>query len=500
MSDALVIFVRETLTDEELTVGDLFIPFEIRRRCEGKFSEIIFSIPKGYGGLLNDIGIVRESHDIAFWKSLLHLYDHENFSLVQADAWFVDPEVLAEMMDLHRKYLAEFTFSENIPSGIGGEILSRTLIESLPDPGEGTKILTVSQAVKANINQFDVEIFYKDPDIRAKRIDFLAADPRERRIMQNIITERQSISPSSSEISYPSYAQAAETIDAHPEVLYAAPSYYEIEISSKSNHQTIYSVRPYISRAAQEMDPHLFSNLISEADSFKLPYSIAFVGGEPLLHSSFQTITRRALESSFLKTLIIETDGLLADDSFCAFLRHVNDPRIKVIVECCGYDEKSYLSIHGADCFLNVEKNIMELSGILNSDDQKGLYVQIMKINETEPFLDQYYDFWEGRKQNILLQKQNTWLDLAQDRRYYDLSPIERIPCWHLQRDLYITSDGEIPYCKQDVLCKASSSCSKSSLPEIWNSRKEEFVRNYRRTLTEKIDCASCDEWYTFNL
>ena len=128
MSNALVIFVQDKIRDEQLTIEDCSIPLAIKSRCESLFDTVYFSIPKEYRGVLNEIGVVRQSHDIAFWKSLLKDTDHDLFALVQADAWFLDPAVLSEMIDLHRKYISEFTFSENLPEGIGGEIMSRSLI------------------------------------------------------------------------------------------------------------------------------------------------------------------------------------------------------------------------------------------------------------------------------------------------------------------------------------------------------------------------------------
>ena len=105
------------------------------------------------------------------------------------------------------------------------------------------------------------------------------------------------------------------------------------------------------------------------------------------------------------------------------------------------------MKLHGTDRFETVLQNILGLA----ETARDRLYVQIMKINETEPFLDAYYDFWEKHKIPIILQKQNTFLGRIQDRRYSDLSPLDRIPCWHLQRDLYITADGGVSFCKQDV-------------------------------------------------
>jgi spiro-SPASM protein len=165
-----------------------------------------------------------------------------------------------------------------------------------------------------------------------------------------------------------------------------------------------------------------------------------------------------------------------------------------------GHDQASYAAIHGRDLFGTVQQNILRLHPLLNNG-QERLYLQIMKINETEPFLDAYYDYWEAQRIPVILQKQNTFMGLVEDRRYSDLSPLERRPCWHLLRDLVVLHDGTVPFCKQDInACRISGSLCGQSLPELVESRRQLWLANYKADYPQQPDCASCDEWYTFNM
>jgi hypothetical protein len=98
------------------------------------------------------------------------------------------------------------------------------------------------------------------------------------------------------------------------------------------------------------------------------------------------------------------------------------------------------------------------------------------------------------------LQKQNTYLGRIEDRRYSDLSPLDRIPCWHLQRDLYILSDGRVAFCKQDFEGKtAQGSIGEENVLSLYNKGLADFINDYRKKYASKPDCTACDEWYTFN-
>jgi len=248
--------------------------------------------------------------------------------------------------------------------------------------------------------------------------------------------------------------------------------------------------------------------VIEEMRVFNLPYTVCFGGsGEPADHPDFYALMDIICNETLAEQLIIETNGIKADSNFKSYLSTQGHEKIKVIINNNGMDNASYLKLHGSDSFEKVFNNILSLNE-LNSSGER-VYLQIMKINETDEFtsgdeqrsyLDKFYDFWEGYKVPIILQKQNTYSGKIKDRRYSDLSPLKRIPCWHLQRDLYILSDGTVAYCKQDIDGeKGYGNITTTPLKEILNNQKEAFVNNYSDKFPSKPDCKNCDEWYTFN-
>jgi spiro-SPASM protein len=247
------------------------------------------------------------------------------------------------------------------------------------------------------------------------------------------------------------------------------------------------------------MNREMMEKILEDMKEFNLPYNICFGGsGEPMMHKEFYEIMKQVNDDSLIKTVFVETNGLYADVNYKSFLSSEGS-KITTIVNINGYNSDTYKRLHGKDTFDKVDQNLQSLLEL--NEDTERVYVQVMKINETEPFLDSYYDYWEEKKAPIILQKQNIYLGKIDDRRYSDLSPINRVPCWHLQRDLYITSSGSVSFCKQDFDCGISSgTIGEKPLKQIWNERKEMFLNDVKQSYPKEPDCASCDEWYTFNL
>jgi spiro-SPASM protein len=485
----ILIYIDSAGTDEELSFGGSFIPAALAERCASiaGAGEVFYSIPRSYSGSLAGGAntLVRSGHDgVDFWKETFSRTGSEHLCKVRAESPFLDAAVIGAMIDTHLSYLAEFTFSENLPAGFSCEIVSRELIDAIPEFSE--KTLPLSQVIKANINHFDVEIFYREPDIRDKRISFLTTSRRDRRVMEAIHKEH----------GIPSYAEVKSVIEHNPDLLYVGPSYLEIELTGRCDLDCLFCYRKTLGAEHGDMDPALAKGLFEQMKRFGLPYTVCFGGsGEPLMHRNFYEIASLAAAEPLVESVIVETNGLYADANYRNFIMDAGR-KIRTIVNINGYNADTYQKLHGADRFEAVLQNILALA----ETARDRLHVQVMKINETEPFLDAYYDYWEKHKVQIILQKQNTFLGRIPDRRYSDLSPLERIPCWHLQRDLYITADGGVSFCKQDV----DGACSPGnlgavSLADIWETKKKDFVREYAKDYPSKPDCASCDEWYTFN-
>ncbi len=488
------LYLEGHLTDHELTFAGNYLPESLTKTLAAAESidSVYYSLPLSYKGRLSDSpqSFTRtDRDDISFWKRVFSTTQSDHIVRIHADSPFLDAGIIGEMIALHLKYLAEFTYSENLPAGIASEILSRELIESIPESKDA--MVPLGEVIRSNINRFDVELYYCEPDIRDKRISFRSGDPRDKKIMENIYSGLGRV---------PAYTEIRDYINKNPQCLFIGPSYIEAELTGRCDLDCIFCYRKTLKKAHGDMEPEAYKKILSDMADFGLPYSIAFSGsGEPMSHGKFYEILDMSLAESRLTNLVIETNGIYADGNFKSYVTGAGDHRIRIIVNINGVDGETYRSVHGADYFDSVTKNIIALKESLAGKDE--LHVQIMKINETEAFLDRYYDFWEKNGIPVILQKQNTYLGRVEDRRYSDLSPLDRGPCWHLQRDLYVLWDGTVTFCKQDVDGDIPrGNLMKTSLREIWNGSQHSFIQDYRGQFPQRPDCKSCDEWYTFNL
>jgi len=499
----VLIFIEDNVNDTELVFNSSYVPEMIERSIKNSDPEtrIYYSISSGYNGRLKNLDntFTRESSgDIIFWKNFFSKTSSEHVAVIYGDSPFFDAEILKEMSGIHTRYLAEFTFSENLPDGFACEIISRELVNQLPDTNE--KTLPIGKVIRSNINKFDVELYYREPDIRSKRISFRLNSIRERRIMENLYSIKKAV---------PGYSEVKDLIESNPGSLFTGPSYVEIELTGKCPLDCLFCYRKTLSNGVHgDMELKTLSAVLEGMREFAIPYTLCFSGsGEPMDHPEFYVFMETALKENLVEQLVIETNGIKADSNFKSFISKPENSRVKVIVNNNGLDRESYLRIHKYDAYDTVLKNIKSLVE-LNTGAER-VYIQVMKINETDEFtketdiksyLDKYYDFWEGEKVPIILQKQNIYFGRIPDRRYSDLSPVKRTPCWHLQRDLYILSDGTVSFCKQDIDGESSrGNVKNTSLAEIWNRQEKSFLEDYSGNFPSKPGCRDCDEWYTFN-
>jgi spiro-SPASM protein len=489
----VLLFTEKGCSDDDLTFNGNFLPQYLADEVTSidGVSSAFFACPDSYEGKLTNMSNnipMKDHDDVAFWKELFSKSDADHIVKIYSDSPFLDSVIIEEMIKLHIEYLAEFTYSENLPAGFGCEIVSRELITAIPEFEE--KTLPLSKVIKSNINHFDIELYYKEPDIRDKRLSFRCGDSREKAILERI---------SSVAGKKPSYDEIKGVIEKNPEVLYVGPSYVEIELTGNCDLDCIFCFRNTLPQYHGDMDISTLDKIITEMNSFNLPYTVCLGGsGEPMMHPNFYEALDKMHEEKLISTILIETNGVYGDNNFRNYIQKKDNHKIRLIININGYDKATYQKLHGKDNFDTVYENVIQLRELFSSEDT--MFVQIMKINETEEFLDRYYDFWDKEKVQVILQKQNTYLGKVEDRRYSDLSPLNRIPCWHLQRDLYFNSNGTASFCKQDIESQYSAdNINNSSLSDIWNNRKEAFLNDYKGKLAENPDCESCDEWYTFN-
>lgn len=489
-----LLFMDRPLDDSaDLTLNGDFVPDMLVSRISSSFpeSKIVYGVPDSYSGTLRDSSIIHKGKDdTSFWKEAFKQSEAPHIARIAIDAPFFDTTTTTEMFDIHTEWRAEYTYGENLPEGFACDIISRDLISIIPETKDES--LPLGQVIRSNINQFDVELYYRSPDMRKLRMNFLSSSPRDRAIMEKLHTLHGGI---------PSYEETNNLIQSHPEVLYLAPSYVEIELTGHCGLNCSYCYRSSLTETHPPMEESTLTAILEGVREFNLPYTVALGGsGEPMEHPSFYSSLEMILKEPLVERVIIETNGQRTDDNYRQFLSSSpRGDRIITIINLSANNAETYRNLQGGDDYQQLHDNILALNELQKEGPERH-YIQILKTNDTEPFLDSFYDYWEGHKVPIILQKQNVWLGRVEDRRYSDLSPVERFPCWHLQRDLFILSTGDVAFCRQDVAGEKSLGNVKNMpIMDIWKAGEARFLAEYRGEHAAVPDCANCDEWYTFN-
>jgi spiro-SPASM protein len=233
----------------------------------------------------------------------------------------------------------------------------------------------------------------------------------------------------------------------------------------------------------------VLAKILDLSEDFHIEFSYL---GESLLHGEIRRILEHTISNQRIHT-ILRTDGTLCTPAFSDYLAGLNAQNLSIICELDAARSETYRTIRQGD--LNkVERNVRYLLSKLN----KNVYVQMVRVDDKEEEMLKFYDLWEKEGARIIIQKYNSFLGLLPERSRHDLRPLERMCCWHLQRDLVVFHNGNVPRCKQDINgMYLLGNLLKEDASTVW----ERGLIHYADHCKKKYDryCTICDEYYTFN-
>ncbi|MCR8647031.1 spiro-SPASM protein [Leptospira interrogans] len=403
----------------------------------------------------------------------------------------LDESLSLELYQRHDRYLSQYSYSENLPPGIVPTILSREFTNAIPE-----SIQTSAQDyLLKNINHYDVEIFYHSPDLRQYRLDFSLKNKRSLNLVRGFLKSKEEWS----------YSEIHPWIEKNPEVFRTGPSYLELEVFRGCDLSCSFCPRQFNSndQDGKFLSPEFLESLLrQQEESFSNEYTVCFGGlGEPLLHPNFKELILTALKSSshLMQELMIETafytdPNIILD--FLNILDFAHKEKITWIINLTTRNPEKYATLYGKNKLEKVLSNIKELEKVF---PKNRIYLQFLKIQEAEDEVESWVDETEKQGYGVILQKYNRYAGLMPEKRVTDLTPIQREFCWHLNRDLYVNSDGSVSICKQ-VPEKTFGNLHKESLIDIWRKGLPAFKDSLNsKHETTGAPCINCDEWYTFN-
>ena len=414
----------------------------------------------------------------------------------------LDGELTAEIQATHFKYLAHYTYSENIPDGLIPDFASQEFIDVLQkeqkNPGNDLRAF-----VFKNINKYDVEVFYRLPDLRQYRLNLSLANERGARLVREILAKEPNLT----------YGGLEGFLLKHPEVLRPFPSYFELEPTTRCELAPVFLPEPSRGETI-DLSPDDIETLLDEiqANAPGLDTTICLGGaGEPLHHPDILAIIEKILALKNLKTLYLETYGYLLDEGFQRALANLAGvEKLEIILRLSTLDKQRYAKLYvpqSETIFERIMDNIGRLEEARKTaEGETGatsfkVYAEMLRMTDVEDEIDAYFERFENSPVEVILQKFNTLIGQLPERRVSNLTPLHREFCWHLARDMYITARGDVPLCKQDPGVQGEFKAKLSSGVRDFLIRTADYHGASVRGEHEKIpmSCLNCDEWYTFN-
>ena len=404
--------------------------------------------------------------------------------------WYpiLDPLLSQELLLDHQKYLAHFTYGENIPIGFAPDFATKDFIEELPEQVPND----LRAFVLKNIEKYDVEIFYKNPDLRQYRLNFSTANPRSQKLVQKVIQNKNTLS----------YNNLEKFIQDNPEILRPYPSYFEIELSTKSPVSPLHW--PKRETENTNLDFNLILKLSEDLkeNGMKQDASIALGGlGEPTEHPRFLEILEIFLKLEQIQCVYLESCGLNLNEGLMKSIAELEQiEKLHIIIGLNSLKRDRYKEMYLTDVFDEINKNIRYIEG-LNSRPYQ-VYAEMVRMQENDDEIEAYFARFEKSPINVLVQKYNRYIDLLVERRAANLNPLHRDFCWHLARDFYLNAFGNVLFCKQDPFANRAKSLPfvKLKVNEILEKTMSQHIASVQGKHSKiSMPCLKCDEWYTFN-
>lgn len=416
---------------------------------------------------------------------------------IQADSPFMDESLTAILLELHRKYRAEYTFADGYPPGFAPEIIATRVIPNLVElagrfnvPADRDGLFAV---IQKDINSYDIETHLSPLDSRAYRFSPVCDSKRNFMAAERLWN-----------LGARSADDALTLIPEHYELLRTVPAFMWVQIVEACPQACSYC--PYPRMVGNPiglpgfMPTGNFDRLMLEAEALcdDLVVDVS-LWGEPSLHPDIEGIVKAVLARPRF-TLIVETSGIGWKPGLAESLSVMGGNRIQWIVSLDDADEEGYRRLRGegkdeASAF--AEHMLKATPG--------NVHIQAVRMKENEPRLESFYRAWKKRSDKVIIQKYDSFASTLPDLAVADLSPIDRLPCRHLARDMAVLLDGSVVPCKHClkegnerlVYAETLGKVFSDGLETLWNRVGSWYERHTKAEYPEP--CRHCDEYHTFN-
>ncbi|WP_295156985.1 spiro-SPASM protein [uncultured Brachyspira sp.] len=419
--------------------------------------------------------------------------NYDNIIYIPCNMPLFNIDETIKLSKIHEDNISYFSYGENYPLGIIPFIIRRNAFEKLFNIIK-TKDIKVNENAISNIvfvdpNFFEIEILISEYDMRYYRLSLFANSRRNAVLIEKLIN-------------YKNYDEMVKAVEENPSIRRTLPSFIEMDINNRQNIMNRYLLKNEAVKT--ELTKKEEKNITFE--EFKIIYDKIYnfcgdfhmsIGSyyEPLLNKDIFDILDYSVKNKNVN-IYLETNALLLDSDKAKKLLSMQSERdnLHVIIHLDAVEENVYNKIYDNGDMKTVLSNI----DYYLLREPKNTYLQIVKQKDNFDYLSSYYKYFDKYKNiDIIMQKYYTYRGIIEDNRVGDMSPLINMGCWHLARDLFIDSYGDIYICRFDINKeKKIASIYEENLENIWKLLENYFIDN----VYKKIDfCKNCDEWYLYN-
>ena len=402
---------------------------------------------------------------------------------------FLNLELTRRMLDRHRDYRAEYTFADGYPAGLAPEILSGRVVSHLRSLASDAVPVDrggLFPIIQKDINRLDVETELSAVDQRLLRLQ-LAVDTAA-----NVLLCERLAPGAPAEID-----QWAAHVEQRRVLHRTLPRFVSVQVIEQEAQRVAYSPYPRmrgdVLAPGSVMDSDSFDDLVGHIDRFS-PEAVVHVSlwGEIALHPHAVDLVRSVLRRPRLQALV-ETSGVGWSDAAAEELYGLDRDRLTVIIGLDSNDPAVYEAARGAGF---AEAQAFAARTIERIPER--VYVQAVRSDITEPALDAFYRDWHARTGRVIIEKYDHFCGRLPPRKVGDISPLDRFPCWHAQRDLFVRVNGDVPLCREDIEgVHRLGNVFHDDLAQIWAAGEPRFAAHVSGAYSDI--CELCDEYYTFN-
>lgn len=415
-------------------------------------------------------------------------FDHVFF--MYGDTPLLDTDKAGDMYSNHVRYFAQYSFADGYPVGLTVEIARAAALKEIAllaaDMDTGVQRDSLFEAIKKDINAFDIETDIAANDQRLLRVTLAADTRRNTRLLEQVLAS----SPGSMQ-------EVCDFLDQNAPLLRTLPAYVLIQIEEGCPQACSYCPWPQIGgdvlKNRGEMGVDDFDSILAKVSEFSGDATIGVsLWGEPSLHSRIADLADRVMAIEGL-SLMIETSGIGWQPEQVDRIIENSGDRATWIVSLDAIDEETYIRLRG-----HGQKEAMKFAETMVERAPARVHIQAVRMDENEPTLQTFYRYWKQRTSNIIIQKHDHFCGVLPEKKVTDLSPLNRFPCWHLKRDVHILLDGSVPVCREDLAGSTIlGNIFSDSLETIWRKGEAWYLDHIAGAYPEL--CKGCDEYYTYN-